>query len=386
MQNEPKIMRFEDLFEENQHPKKDRKRPEDKRRLVYALISYFLIMYVAAAIIFLGFAEIPYFQEELTIEERVLESLKNDVNGIVLFNNLDYLDYRDDYQDAIVSIGLYEGHLILINRRNTDAFDLLYTDDVETGESYFDLAKFDRIVGEDGTFDYWSTESGRITFYVGSSMTQPEDIRMPQTIGFTAPGTILSDFGLSVVNFIIYILMVPLMLYFMKQDLVYDFEEIKVKRQEILIPVILGYVMIIAGNYVSQLLSSFFARLFNVIPNEAVNQTTIINALQSQGVVFMLLSAVILGPIVEELIFRKAIFGLIKSDKIALLVSTFIFGTIHLVNEASITEAIINGVSYYVMGFVFGYIYLKNDRNIWIPTIVHIISNLIGVVAILILL
>jgi|GEM_PF-599997 len=385
MQNDPKIMRFEDLFEEKENPKKSRKRPEDKRHLVYALISYFLIMYVAAVIIFLGFGQIPYFQKELSIEERVLEALKSDVNGIVLFNNIDYLDYRDDYQDSIVSIGLYEGHLILINRKNQDAYDLLYTDDVETGETYFDLSKFERIVGEDGTYDYWSTESGKIMFYVGSTMSQPEDIRMPQTIGFTSSIFVLNDFGLSVVNFIIYIIMLPLMLYFMKQDIVYDFEELKMKRQEIWIPVILGYVMIIAGNYVSQLLSSFFARLFDVVPSEAINQTTIINALQSQGVVFMLLSAVILGPIVEELIFRKAIFGLIKSDKIALLVSTLIFGTIHLINEASITEAIINGVSYYMMGFVFGYIYLKNDRNIWIPTIVHIISNLISVVAILVL-
>jgi uncharacterized protein len=385
MQNDPKIMRFEDLFEEKENPKKSRKRPEDKRHLVYALISYFLIMYVAAVIIFLGFGQIPYFQKELSIEERVLEALKSDVNGIVLFNNIDYLEYRDDYQDSIVSIGLYEGHLILINRKNQDAYDLLYTDDVETGETYFDLSKFERIVGEDGTYDYWSTESGKIMFYVGSTMSQPEDIRIPQSIGFTSSSFVLNDFGLSVVNFIIYIIMLPLMLYFMKQDIVYDFEELKMKRQEILIPVILGYVMIIAGNYVSQLLSSFFARLLDVVPSEAINQTTIINALQSQGVVFMLLSAVILGPIVEELIFRKAIFGLIKSDKIALLVSTLIFGTIHLINEASIAEAIINGVSYYMMGFVFGYIYLKNDRNIWIPTIVHIVSNLISVVAILVL-
>lgn len=385
MQNEPKITRFEDLFEEKENPKKNRKRPEDHKRLVYALISYFLIMYVAAVIIFLGFSQIPMFQDELSIEERVLESLKSDVNGIVLFNNLDYLEYKDDYQDSIVSVGLYEGHLILINSRNPYAFDLLYTDDVETGESYFDVAKFERIVGTDGTISYWSTDRAKIMFYQGSTMTQPEDIRIPQSIVFTEPGFVLSDYGLSVVNFIIYIFMLPLMLYFMKLDIVDDFHEIKMKRQEILIPVLIGYVMIIAGNYVSQLLSSLFARLLNIVPREAINQITIINALQSEGVIFMLLSAVILGPIVEELIFRKAVFGLIRSDKLALFVSTFIFGTIHLVNEASIAEALVTGVSYYMMGFVFGYIYLKNDRNIWIPTIVHIASNLISVVAILLI-
>jgi uncharacterized protein len=175
------------------------------------------------------------------------------------------------------------------------------------------------------------------------------------------------------------------MIFFIRQDLVYDFEEIKMKRQEIIIPIALGYIMIIAGNYVSQLLSQFLAQVFNVTPAEAINQITIINALQSQGAVLMFVSAVLLGPIVEELIFRKAIFGLIKKDHIALIVSTFIFGTIHLISEPSITEALVNGVSYYMMGFVFGYIYLKNDRNIWIPIFVHILSNLISVVAILVL-
>jgi hypothetical protein len=99
--------------------------------------------------------------------------------------------------------------------------------------------------------------------------------------------------------------------------------------------------------------------------------------------VLIFISAVIIGPVVEELIFRKAIFGLISNDKVALAVSTFIFGAIHLLGEASILEALVNGVAYFVMGFVFGYIYLKNNRNIMVPIIVHVLSNLISVIGIL---
>jgi uncharacterized protein len=385
MQNDPKITRFEDLFEEKENPKYLKKKPDDNRHYVYALLVYFLIMYVAATILFLGFSQIQAFQEDVSIEERVLNALKSDVNGIVLFNNLDYIDYKDESQDSIVSIGLYKGHSILINKRNQDAFDLLYTSDVSTGETYFDVLEFEKMIGDDAVYFYWSTESGKVMFYQGETLSQPEGLRVPQKIVFTEPTTALSDFGLSIVNFAIYVIMLPLMIFFIRKDLVYDFEEIKMKRQEIIIPIALGYIMIIAGNYVSQLLSQFLAQVFNVTPAEAINQITIINALQSQGAVLMFVSAVLLGPIVEELIFRKAIFGLIKKDHIALIVSTFIFGTIHLISEPSITEALVNGVSYYMMGFVFGYIYLKNDRNIWIPIFVHILSNLISVVAILVL-
>jgi hypothetical protein len=343
-------------------------------------------MYIAAALLFLGLSQIPTFQEDVSIEQRVLNALKSDVNGVVLFSNIDYLEYRDDYQGSIVSIGLYKGHLILINRRNQDAFKLLYTSDISTGETYFDVTQFEKMIGEDAVYLYWSTESGRVTFYQGEGLSQPDGLYVPQKMVFTTPTTALSDFGLSVVNFAIYIILLPLMIYFIRQELVYDFEDVKLKRQEILIPVLLGYVMIIAGNYVAQLLSQFLSQVLKVIPGEAVNQLTIISALQSEGAVLMLISAVLLGPIVEELIFRKAIFGLIKKDHIALIVSTLVFGTIHLISEASITEALVNGVSYYMMGFVFGYIYLKNDRNIWIPIFVHILSNLISVVAILVLL
>ena len=92
------------------------------------------------------------------------------------------------------------------------------------------------------------------------------------------------------------------------------------------------------------------------------------------------------GLVVEELIFRKAIFGLIKSNGMALFVSTFVFGIIHLVGEASIQEALVNGISYFVMGFIFGYIYIKNNRNIMIPIAVHILSNLVSVLFILLFL
>ena len=107
---------------------------------------------------------------------------------------------------------------------------------------------------------------------------------------------------------------------------------------------------------------------------------TIVRMLNSNGIVFIVLSAVLIGPVVEELVFRKSIFGLIKNNTIAILVSSIIFGAIHLTAEASFAEALINGISYFAMGLVFGFIYIKNQRNIMAPIAVHILVNLISVV------
>jgi len=140
------------------------------------------------------------------------------------------------------------------------------------------------------------------------------------------------------------------------------------------------------GNIFSNYTSSFLGDIFGLTQSESLNQITVIRSLESSGAVLMILSAVIMGPIVEELIFRKSIFGLFKSDKWALIVSTLIFGSIHLVGEASILSALVNGLSYFVMGFIFGFIYIKNKRNIFAPLAVHILSNTISIIAILFIL
>jgi hypothetical protein len=124
---------------------------------------------------------------------------------------------------------------------------------------------------------------------------------------------------------------------------------------------------------------------FSVPVSESINQITIVRMLNSDGVIFIVLSAVFIGPVVEELIFRKSIFGLIKNQNLALVLSALIFGAIHLTAEASIVTALINGISYFTMGAIFGYIYLKNNKNIMAPIVVHILVNLISVVASIIL-
>jgi uncharacterized protein len=162
--------------------------------------------------------------------------------------------------------------------------------------------------------------------------------------------------------------------------------EFKLIKNEWFLIIIVGYLTLMLGNVVSIFASEFLGNLFGIAPAEAVNQLTIIRSLMGPGAIFMFLSAVIMGPIIEELIYRKAFFGLIKNDKIALVVSSLVFGSIHLIGETSILGALVNGISYYVMGFIFGYIYLKNHKNIMAPIAVHILSNLISILAILFIL
>ncbi|GAB3047077.1 lysostaphin resistance A-like protein [Virgibacillus ainsalahensis] len=90
--------------------------------------------------------------------------------------------------------------------------------------------------------------------------------------------------------------------------------------------------------------------------------------------IFMIIPAII-APVLEEIIFRKIIFGSFYKRVnffFAALLSALIFGFIHL----DPTHILI----YASMGFVFAFLYVKTKRII-VPIIVHAAMNTIVVIA-----
>src|SRR5699024_11308753 len=86
-----------------------------------------------------------------------------------------------------------------------------------------------------------------------------------------------------------------------------------------------------------------------------------------------IVSAAILGPILEEIIFRKILFGYLNEKFnvwIAAVVSSLIFGLVHMEMQTLIV--------YMVMALVFAYIYLRTKRII-IPILVHVSINAFAV-------
>src|SRR5699024_5965135 len=82
-----------------------------------------------------------------------------------------------------------------------------------------------------------------------------------------------------------------------------------------------------------------------------------------------IVSAAILGPNLEEIIFRKILFGYLNENFnvwFAAFVSSLSFGLVHMEMQTLIV--------YMVMGLVFAYIYWKTKRII-IPILVHVSIN-----------
>jgi len=384
MNNNNEIIKFEDLFKEEIKERKVKQNPEHKKNYGYALIVYILVMYVLATVLFLAAREIPFLQVTYTEDELVLENIASDLGGIAFMDDESYALYMDQYEDEVISVGIYDGFHVLINAKNTFYKGLLVLPNPETEITEIRVEILENMISKSPTIKQWSSDV-KITIYEGNTQLIPDTL-LKETVVLEGPQTLMRNSTLALLNFMIYVALLPGILYLLKMDIQYDFKEAKEQKGQFFIAILIGYLYIILGNIASGYLSSFLSSIFGFAPGEAVNQEVIISALKSEGMILMLVSAIILGPIVEELIFRKAIFGLIKSDKMAIFISAFIFGLIHLVGEPSIPAALVNGISYFVMGFVFGYIYIKNNRNIMVPIAVHILSNLISIIVILFIL
>ena len=89
---------------------------------------------------------------------------------------------------------------------------------------------------------------------------------------------------------------------------------------------------------------------------------------------FLIADGAIIGPILEEFIFR-GIFRRFLSNKIVfILFSAIIFGIVHVVFEENLKTAIIQMVPYSVMGGFFAYIYASTD-NLTTNMLCHITYN-----------
>ncbi len=119
------------------------------------------------------------------------------------------------------------------------------------------------------------------------------------------------------------------------------------------------------GSFVSSGLSGIIERLFGVVPNDTTS------FVKDMNIVWMIVMVVILGPIVEEIMFRKFIIDRLRS-----------YGELFSIIASSLLFALLHGNIYqvfYAFGFgaVLGLVYVKTN-NIKVTIAYHMIFNFLG--------
>jgi len=179
-----------------------------------------------------------------------------------------------------------------------------------------------------------------------------------------------------------YIPVAVLLILIMHIDLIEDFKKLKEKP-------IFNAILAVAGGLVLFLVVFLLGMLIEkVVGYTSTNEETLesVFAYKKYGV-FMLLITSIFGPIVEELVYRKAIFNLLndKPKWIPIVVSIVAFVLPHMLSttDASFGEFLLISVPYIVSAAIFAFAYEISGRNVYVTMVMHFINNLITCIILL---
>lgn len=195
------------------------------------------------------------------------------------------------------------------------------------------------------------------------------------TILFIARG--LQFIGQKWMTYPVYSLLFTLGILAYREELQEQFSLILPKKKEFLKTISLYMVLIFLLTIASNLLSGSLKQSLG-LPLQGQNDARIQVALLENPYLFLLVGCFV-GPVVEELFFRRFFLGtfLAKfSNWIGIVLTTFLFAILHM--HSWILSEWVTAISYLGGGLLYTLLYLKKDKNIWYPIALHCCNNIIA--------
>ena len=178
----------------------------------------------------------------------------------------------------------------------------------------------------------------------------------------------------------VYLFMIIVSIYFAFPVLKESYQN-KPKFKKLIENVLLTFVALYFISALSNILIYILTGL-----QESANQNQVIDAFM-QNPALIIFTTIVYAPIVEEIVFRGAIFRGLRSKTSfipAAIISGLLFGLIH-VFDSLIQGNILDILYIFVygsLGFVFCYAYEKNN-SIYASIALHFINNFIGIIGII---
>ena len=193
---------------------------------------------------------------------------------------------------------------------------------------------------------------------------------------------------------LVYISLASVIIFYLKDKIIIDLKQLKNSAflKKALLLVLIGYALM----WMASILLGVFYRMIS-LEGDPSNQEAIIAMLNYSDklpVVLVIIVIVLIGPIIEELVFRKAFFGLLSRFNInnifKIFISALLFGALHvfvpiiknlaLGDVLMVGAELLFGIEYFLMGAIFASIYVKSNENIIPVVAIHIINNLLSVI------
>ena len=158
-----------------------------------------------------------------------------------------------------------------------------------------------------------------------------------------------------------------------KHDMLTDWQDFKKNWKKYLDEYIKYWFILLALMYASNLIIVAIQQLFHHKETIATNEQAVRDIL-GKFPIYMIISAVVIGPIEEEIVFRKTIRKIFRNKWVFIIVSGLFFGLMHVVLSMKEPLDLLYIISYSIPGIIFAYVYDKS-KNIFVSTGLHTIHN-----------
>ena len=108
-------------------------------------------------------------------------------------------------------------------------------------------------------------------------------------------------------------------------------------------------------------------------PAKATNEEAVQELIKSAKIISIIAIGII-GPIIEELVFRKSFREVFKNNTLFILMSGLVFGSLHVVLTITGPSDLLYIIPYSSLGIAFAYMYVKTN-SIYTSMIIHIFHN-----------
>lgn len=182
----------------------------------------------------------------------------------------------------------------------------------------------------------------------------------------------INYYNLNIVTKTIYLIIYDvltalLMIYIYRKDFITSFKDYKKNISKYL-----DYIWLWIGSLILMIISNMIIVNFTV--NEvATNQQAAIEELHLFPI-YLIVSAAITGPIIEEIVFRLSIRKIINNNTLFIITSGLVFGLLHVVFSYTNITDFLYIIPYSIPGFAFAYMLVKT-KNICVPISMHILHN-----------
>ena len=183
----------------------------------------------------------------------------------------------------------------------------------------------------------------------------------------------------AIANYLVYVVLALYGSFLFKDRLIQQWNEIGKTKRKFFFGVLTGWLFLFLMNVVFELVSEMLKQFFELV-GQGLNQSNIQSTFQKQPILIAVFACVI-GPLVEELIFRQTLLRYLRKSLptwLSIFIAGLAFALTHM-HSLDLSEWV-GAVGYLGAGLAFSIIYVKEKENIYYPLLIHMLSNSLSLI------